>query len=168
MTDPQAVNLTPAEAANLLRQELDRAAQALDIGDLDAGLDGYVRALGLALQLGPAPAEEVLVAALEAAQKLAAGRDAAGLSALGPALVELVDQMQAAGALPPTAVMAAWATVTADVGGLIGQAGLILTLPPDHRQGLVHNAQTRATLLDEATGHLFQISAWLGELDLAS
>jgi hypothetical protein len=163
MTTPQAVDLTPAEAAGLIDQELAEAGGALHAHDLDTALDGYVRAMGLALQLGPAPSEQVLAAILQAARKLTLWQDADGLSALGPALVELVTQVREASALPRTAVMETWATFTSDLGALIGQLGLALAIPPGHRAGMMDLARTRAALLDDATGSHFTLTAWLDE-----
>ncbi len=167
MNEPQALEMTPAQAVEMLRQEITRADAAIGKPGLEATLDGYTCALGLALQLGPAPTKEVLSAALRTTQTLASRQDTDALSALGPALVNLVDQVGQAGALPPTAVMEAWATVAADLGSLIGQTGLILALEPEHRRGLLENAHTRARLLDEATGHLFHLADWLASLALA-
>jgi len=164
---PETVDLTPAQAVDRIRQELDHAEEALH-GPVPAeALDGYVRALGLGLQLGPAPTQEVLVAILAGARALAKLQDAETLSALGPALVDLVGQVRDAGALPPTGVMDAWATVAADIATLVGQVGLALTLAPDHRPGMLDNARTRARLLDEATGGLFALTPWFDQLALA-
>jgi hypothetical protein len=66
-----------------------------------------------------------------------------------------------AGALPPTPVMEAWATVAAEVGLLVGQAGLALSLPQDRRAGMAQNLQARARLLDEATGSRLGAAAWV-------
>jgi hypothetical protein len=164
VTNPQALALTPAEAGALLREQLARAAEALLHGDLDATLDGYIPALGLALQLGPEPVEQTMLALLQAGRQLAQQGDAQSLSTLGPAVVHLVAQVRDAGALPATAVMDAWATVAADVGAFIGQVGLALALPPEHRPAMLHNARTRAALLDDATGHLLALTAWLDNL----
>lgn len=166
MTAPQTVDLTVVEAAVLLHKELTRAKEALHSGSMDAFLDGYVRALGLALQLGPAPIERVLTDIIDTARQLARQHDAPGLSALGPALVALVNQVCEAGALPSTTIMQAWATVTADLGTLIGQVGLALTIAPGRREGMINNARTHAALLDDATGNLFALAAWLDEIPL--
>lgn len=163
MTAPSAIDLTPAQAADLIHSELIQAAEALQTGDLDAALDGYVRALGLALQLGPAPTEQVLTSVLQAARELAHQGDVEGLSALGPALVGLTTQVCEAGALPPTPVMEAWAIVSADLGTLIGQVGLTLALPFGHRPGMADKARTRATHLDNATDGLLALTAWIDE-----
>jgi hypothetical protein len=164
MTSPQTVNVTPVEAADLLRAELILASEALHSQNLDTASDHYVRALGLGLQLGPAPTEQALTVILQTAQKLAQWQDARGLSLLGPALIDLVAQVQEAGALPPTMIMEAWATIAADLGTLIGQIGLALTIPSDHRKAMLENARTRAVLLDDATGNLFALTAWVDEL----
>lgn len=166
MSAPETVELTPAQAADLVRDEADRAADALQAGDADAALDGYVRALGLALQLGPQPTEQTLQAALAGCRQLARRGDAQSLSTLGPALIDLIRQMEEAGALPPTSVMRAWAAVVADVGTVVGQVGLALALGPQHRAGMVENARTRAALLDEATGGILALAAWLNGLSL--
>lgn len=166
MTAPQVITLGPAETVGRIREELEKARDALHVGDLEAALDGYVHALGLALQLGPVPTEQVLGAILSAAQKLADQYNAHGLAALGPALVELVTRVRRAGALPPTSIMEAWAMVAADVGALIGQVGLALMIAPDHRAEMMQNARTRAALLDEATGNLFALASWLDQVYL--
>jgi hypothetical protein len=164
MTDPQVVDLTPVEAASLIHRTLAHANEALQLANLDTALDGYVRALGLALQLGPAPTEQVLSAALDAARQLACRHDADGLSSLGPALVDLVVQVRVAGVLPPTAIMEAWATVASDLGMLIGQVGLALAISSNHCQAILDNARRHARLLEEATGNLFALTAWLDQL----
>jgi hypothetical protein len=148
MSDPQPIDLTPAGAAVRIRAELALAQGALEAPrDLDTALDAYVRALGLALQLGPAPSE-----------------DAAALSALGPAVVDLVGQVRGASALPPTPVMAAWAELAVEVGALIGQLGLALALPADRRAGMMNQARERAALLDDTTGGFFSLGVWLTRL----
>jgi hypothetical protein len=160
-----SVDLTPPEAAAWIDEELAQAHQDLAGGDVDAALDSHVRALGLALQLGPAPTEQVLVAVLETARTLALDGNTRGLSALGPTLVKLVDQVRAAGVLPPTAVMEAWAAVSAEIGALIGQIGLALSLPPDRRSGMLDNARVRAAHLDDATRHLLGLGPWLAGIE---
>lgn len=163
MDAPKAVELTPVEAAGLIDEGLAEAGRALRSHDLEAALDSYVRAMGLALQLGPAPSEQVLAAILQAARRLTRRQDTDGLSALGPALVELVTQVREAAALPRTAVMETWASFTSDLGALIGQLGLALAIPPDQRAGMMDHARTRAALLDDATDSHFALSAWLDE-----
>lgn len=164
MTEPLVVDLTPFEAGSFIRRELAMANQALQLENLDAALDGYVRALGLALQLGPAPTEQALVAVLDAARHLARQHDADGLSSLGPALVDLVEQVRVAGVLPPTTIMEAWGTVASDLGMLIGQVGLAFTIPSDHCQAILDNARQHALILEDATGNLFDLSAWLDQV----
>lgn len=164
MTAPVAIDLTPVEASEQIQTELEQANGAVKTQDLDAALDGYIRALGLALQLGPALTEKVLFAALDTARGFADLPDPGGLSALGPALVDLVRQVRQAGALPPTPIMDAWATVASDLGALIGQVGLALTIAPDNRESLIENARTHALLLDEATGNLFALTSWIDGL----
>jgi hypothetical protein len=180
MTVLRAVEVTPAEAAELIHHELLQAAQALEAANLDATLDGYVRALGLGLQVGPAAAEQVLVAVLQASRQLALRQDAAGchrcppvdaptvLSALGPEVVQLAKDVREAGALPDTPVMAAWATLACEVGTLIGQLGLALSIPPSQRAGMLDNARTRAALLDDATDNCFALTTWLDEITSAT
>lgn len=165
MTGVEAVRATAAQAAEMIKGELDRAHLALLAGDLDPALDGYVRALGLALQLGPAPAEQALAAILAGARILAQGGQAEGLSRLGPAVVGLVDQVRDADALPATGVMDAWATVASDLGAFLGQVGVALAIPTERRAGMIHNLRAHAALLDEATGKLFGLVAWLDGTD---
>jgi hypothetical protein len=164
MTDRETVELTLDGVIGLLQEEMDRTAEALDAENLDETLDGCICALGLALQLGPAATERVLHTVLGAGRVLARRGEADGLSALGPALVTLVDQVRESGGLPATAVMNAWATVVAGLGALIGQIGLALTIPARHRTGMLDNARGHAVLLDDATGHLFALTAWLDDL----
>ena len=160
---PETLELTPQQAASLVGEQL--AAAHRDLPDnLDAALDRYVAALGLALQLGPKPAEQVVSAVLGAAYQLARRQDAEGLSALGPALVDLVRQVREAGALPMTAVMDAWAALAEEVGALVGQVGLAFALPEDRRQGMLDGVQARALLLDDASGGLFDVSGWIASL----
>ncbi len=158
---PQTLDLTPPQAAARLRDELALASQALASQALEPALDAYARALGLALQLGPAAAEAALDAILAGAGRLAREGDAEGLCALGPAVTGVVTQVEEAGVLPATAAMQAWAHVAADVGALVGQVGLALALPVERRTGLWRQARARAALLDEATGNLFSLVNWL-------
>jgi hypothetical protein len=162
----QVVQVTAVGAADLIRTEVTRADEALAANDLDIALDAYVRALGLALQLGPAPTEQVLVAILQAAHTVGLQQDADSLSALGPAVVGLVAQVRTASALPPTAVMEAWATLASDLGALIGQVGLALSIPHDRRAGMMDNARARASLLDDATDGRFALAAWVDTVSL--
>jgi hypothetical protein len=168
MTIKETVELTLDGVLSLLQKELDRAAQALQMAEFDRALDSYVGALGLALQLGPAATERVLHAILGTGRELARQGEASVISAMGPALVDLVEQVRGAGVLPATPVMEAWATVTADLGALVGQIGLALTMPPRHRSGMLDSASTRAALLDDVTGSLFSLTAWLLELQSVS
>jgi hypothetical protein len=168
MTTPQGIEFTPTEAAGFLHQELQQASHALQSRDVGAALDGYMRAFGLALQLGPAPTEQVLLTILAGARDLALWSNAEGLAKLGPALVGLVAQVQEAGALPPTKVMDAWASVAVGLGTIIGQMGLVLDLAPTHRAGMLDNVRTRAELLDDATGGLFSLVKWIDQLSPAS
>ena len=164
MTSPQTIDLAPDQAAALLSYELTQASKRLQAGSLGAALDGYTRALGLGLQLGPTPTQEALAAILHTARTLGSKRDARGLSALGPALVTLVDQVRDARVLPATAVMEAWAIVATDVATLIGQLGVALELAPDRRGGMLDNLRIRATLLDNATDGRFALAAWIDDL----
>ncbi len=160
--EAQAVDLTPDQAAARLQVGLAQAVEALARGEMEAGLDGYVRALGLALQLGPAAVEMALAAILAGADHLVRQGDADGLCALGPAVAGAVAQVQEAGVLPATPAMAAWAAVTGEVGALLGQVGLALALPAERRAGMWRQVRDRADLLDEATGGLFGLNEWLG------
>jgi hypothetical protein len=160
VSDPQPLALTAWEAASLIRNELHAAAQALQAAELSPALDAFVRALGLALQLGPAPAEEVLRAILAGARDLARRGDSLALATLGPAVAGLVGQVRAAGALPANPAMEAWATVASEIGALIGGWGVALSLPAEHRPGLYAQLQDRAVLLDTATNSLFDLAAW--------
>jgi hypothetical protein len=164
MTSPQTVELAPDQAIAMIREELAQAARLLQTGRLDAALDRYTAALGLGLQLGPGPTQEVLTAILDTARALARKQEAHGLSALGPALVALVDQVRDAGVLPATAVMDAWAIIAADLATLIGQLGVALEIAPDRRGDMMDNARLRASLLDNATIGLFGLVAWLDDL----
>ena len=160
MTDPQPLALTAGEAASLVHRELGAAALALQAAELDAAFDAYVRALGLALQLGPALVEEVLRAVVDGARHLAHRGNAVGLATLGPAVAGLVGQVREAGALPANPEMEAWAAVAVEIGALVGQWGVALSLPAEHRPALHARLQARAALLDAATGSLFNLAAW--------
>lgn len=159
----RSVDLTAAEAVARLQEELAQAGQAVAGQKMEVALDGYVRGLGLALQLGPAAAEMTLEAILAGAGGLVRQGNADGLCALGPAVAGVVAQVREAGALPGTPAMAAWAAVTDDVGALLGQVGLALALPAERRSGMWRQARERAALLDEATGGLFALVGWLGQ-----
>ena len=161
MTLPQSVNLTPADATALIQKQILEVQSALESSDLESALDSLVSALGLALQLGPAASELVLSEVVAVARELARKDDAGALSSLGPALVGLIQQVRVAGALPPTSVMHAWAELASDLGALIGQVGLALTVGGSHRAGMMNNARMRAALLDDATGDLFALGGWL-------
>ena len=164
MTTPQTIDLAPDQAAALLRGQVAQAAKMLQTGCLDAALDRYTCALGLGLQLGPAPTQEVLIAVVDTARSLTHKQDVHSLSALGPALVALVDQVRDASVLPATAVMEAWAFVATDVATLIGQLGVALELAPERRGDLIDNLRIRATLLDNATDGRFALSTWIDDL----
>jgi hypothetical protein len=163
VTAPREIDATPAEASALIRDQLLKARHALHHNNLDLALDRFVTALGLAFQLGPAASQSVLSEVMDAAREMACQIDAEALSALGPAIVGLVDQMQKADALP-TAVMEAWAQLAAALGALIGQLGLALTLPADHRTGMMAHTRARAAFLDESTGNLFALTAWIDQI----
>ena len=164
MTSPQSVNLTPADATALIQNQILEAQSALERSDLESALDSLISALGLALQLGPAASELVLSEIVAAAQELGRKDDAGALAALGPAMVSLTQQVREAGALPPTSVMHAWAELASDLGALIGQVGLALTLGSSHRAGMMGKARMRAALLDDVTGGLFVLVGWLDRL----
>jgi hypothetical protein len=164
----QTLDLTPAEAARFLDRESTEAGTAWRAGAYDSAVNGYTRALGLALQLGPAPAEQVLTAILHTTYDLGSGEEAEALAMIGPALVDLVHQVRRAGALPATRVMEAWAELTLDVGALIGQVGLAYSLPPERRREISTNARTRAALLDDASNGALGLDSWLGAKALES
>jgi hypothetical protein len=185
MAAPQAVEATPAEAAEMVRATLNLAYAALHMGDPDTACDRYAQALGLALQLGPGPVTQVLCAALGAAQELAGGDwgsesgisegspgssplaaghpGAEALSALGPALVDVTDQVREAGALPETPTMDAWALVASGIGALVGHLGVALTIPAERGAGVTDVVRAHADALDEVTGGLFALRSWLDE-----
>jgi hypothetical protein len=164
MTAPQTIDLSTGEVADLLEHNLAQAGGFLADNDLDGALDGYVCALGLALQLGPAPMKQVLEAILEAAHCLAQHGDADALSTMGPALVGLVSQVREANALPNTAPMDAWASVASGLGVLISQLGLALALPPEDRSRPYCSARAHAALLDDTTRGLFGLTGWIDEI----
>ncbi|MBN1657756.1 MAG: hypothetical protein JXA93_05110 [Anaerolineae bacterium] len=154
---PESIELTPDGASAFLHDELALAADSYAAGDIDAALDAHVRALGLALQLGPAACEQAIGAVLESARQMTPDT----LAALGPALVQLHNQIYEAAALPGTPVMQSWASVVAYVGMLIGLAGVAGNLSAADRQGLVSNVRAGATRLDAETEHLFNFAGWV-------
>ena len=164
MTSLQTIELSPAEASELIQQELQEAHHALHTADLKHALDRFVSALGLALQLGPAATERVLADVMAAAREMARQQNASALSALGPALVGLINQVRKETALPPTAVMEAWAAAASGLGTIFGQLGLALTIAPEHRSGMMTNSYARAMLLDDATGNLFGLTDWINQV----
>jgi hypothetical protein len=166
MMDPQAVDLTPEEAANVIRSELAAASGAFQAADPEAGVAACACALGLALQLGPGPTEQVLLSILEEAQALSRRREAGALSALGPAIVGLVAQVRESRALPAGTAMNAWASVGEELGALVGQVGLALTMAREGRSGMVALARTRADLLDDVTQGIFGLRGWLESMQL--
>jgi hypothetical protein len=166
MSEPQAVDLTAPEAARLIRSELAEASRAFQAADPQSAVAASACALGLALQLGPGPTEQVLLSILEEAQTLARRREAAALAALGPAMVELVTQVQEAGVLPSSAAMHAWASVVRELGALVGQVGLALTIAPEGRSGMIASARARAEQLDEVTRALFDLRGWLESMQI--
>lgn len=165
MPDPEPIALCPTDATALVARELAAAQAAVAGGSLDAALDGHVRVLGLGLQLGPTLAEAVLRAVLDDAHLLLPRHGPEALAALGPALVDVVDRVRESDALPDSPVMEAWADVATDLAAMIGQVGLALTLPPERRSALLDSARRRAALLDDATGGLFALPAWLQALE---
>jgi hypothetical protein len=158
---PQELDLTTEQAAALVQEELACARRSLREGDLETALDCYTRSLGLALQLGPATSELVLKEVLWAARSLTQKHCADGLGALGPTVSGVVSQVINSGALPQNPVMEAWAAIASDLGALIGQLGLALSLPAERQAGMMEQARIRARVLDEATGTLFGLTAWL-------
>jgi hypothetical protein len=164
VTSPQTIDLSPTEASALIEHELQESRRALHSNDLESALNRFVRALGLALQLGPAATERVLAAVMVSAREMAGQHDTNALSALGPALVGLTSQVREAAVLPPTAVMEAWAAVASGLGTLIGQLGLALTIASEHRTGMMANARTQASILDDATRNLFALVDWIDQV----
>jgi len=169
MDETEPVALCATDAAILMERELRQAGAAAAAGDVEGVLDGDVRALGLALQLGPGAAGQALRAILDGAAAL--GRQPQGeeaLAALGPALVDVVERVRESEGWPgrlSAAAMEAWASVAEDVAATIGQVGLALSLPAERRTGLLDGARRRAGLLDEATGGGFGLKAWLEEAE---
>ena len=164
MISPQMVELSAFEASERIQHTLQQARNALYRNDLNATLDGLIGALGLALQLGPSATARVLTEIGTVAGEMARQRDATGLSALGPAVIELVSQVREAEALPNTKIMEAWAEVTSDLGALFGEIGLVMAIAPSRRSDLMANAAIRARLLDDATGNTFELVNWLEEV----
>lgn len=164
MTSPRIIELSAREASEQIRQALQQTHLALRSDDLEAALDELVGALGLALQFGPAATEMVLTEAMAAAREMARQRDTNALSALGPALVGLTHQVRAAGALPKTAVMDAWAEIVSGLGALLGELGLVLAITRNCRSDMLTNVSVRAALLDDATDGLFELGDWLDEI----
>jgi hypothetical protein len=64
--------------------------------------------------------------------------------------------------------MEAWAALVSELGILIGQLGLALSLPAQKRAGMVDSARRRAALLDDATAGRFALVAWLDAVSGAS
>jgi len=166
MTGAEIVDLTPEEAAALIRSQLAKASEAFQAGDAGAGAAGCACALGLALQLGPEPTELVMLSILEEAQALARRRRADALSSLGPTLVSLIAQVRESRTLSTSPSMDAWATVAEELAALLSQVGLALTIAPGGRSGMIASAATRADLLDEATRGIFGLRGWLESLEL--
>jgi len=164
MSMPQPIELTPLEAAGLIEHDLHAAEACIQSSQIEGAQDRLVRALGLALQLGPAAVENVLLCVMHMIGEPVLHRDTETLSSLGPALVDVVSQVRSAGALPGTRIMEAWAIVACDVATLIGQVGLALSIRPEHRQGMMDNARIRAAALDEATGARFAITDWIDQI----
>jgi len=76
VTSPQTIELSPAEASELIQHELQEAHHAFHTADLESALDRFVSALGLALQLGPAVIERVLTEVMAAAREMARQQNA--------------------------------------------------------------------------------------------
>jgi hypothetical protein len=163
MSVSRSIDLTSGEAARLVERELQAARDSLHSSQMDVAQDRFVGALGVALQLGPGAVVRVLLELMRALRELTPSADTETLSTLGPALVLVVSQVQENGALPPSKVMEAWATVASDVGALIGQVGLALSIESDRRRGMMANARNRAATLDEATGSRFAVTAWIDQ-----
>jgi hypothetical protein len=163
VTTPRKIDATPAEALALIKDQVLEARRAFQHCDLALALDRFVNALGLALQLGPAASQSVLVEIMDAAREMARQSDAGALSTLGPALVGLAEQVHEADALP-TVIMEAWAQLASALGALIGQLGLSLTLPAEHRAGMMAQTRARAKLLDDSTGNLFALADWIDQV----
>jgi hypothetical protein len=132
--------------------------------DLELTISSLCKALGLALQLGPASTEKVLRAILGTSKTMLGSQGAGALAVLSPALVNLVAQVRESGVLPETPTMEAWATVVTGVSTLISQVGLAYELPPERRSGMLRQARGQAELLDDATGSLLQLTVWLDGL----
>jgi hypothetical protein len=64
--------------------------------------------------------------------------------------------------------MEAWAELALDVGALIGQVGLVHSLPPERHREIATNARTRATLLDDASNGALGLGSWLDAKALES
>ena len=60
--------------------------------------------------------------------------------------------------------MEAWAVIVSGLGALFGELGLILAIAHNCRSDMLANASTRAALLDDATGGLFELGDWLDEI----
>jgi hypothetical protein len=158
------IEMSPNEASELIRQDLREARHDFQTANLESALDRFVRALGLALQLGPAATERVLAAVMATAREMAKQRNANALSALGPSLVGLTTQVREEAALCPTAAMEAWSAVISGVGTLLGQLGLALTIAPDHRSAMMTHTHTHARILDDATGNRFGLADWIDQI----
>lgn len=164
MSAPRSVHLTPGEAEQLLSRELCAARHCVLSSQMDAAQDKFVSALGLALQLGPAPVERVLQHVMHTVREDLLRSDSETLSTFGPSLVHVVGQVRESGALPSTRVMEAWATVASDVGTIIGQVGVALTIESDRRLGMMANARIRAAALDEVTDTRFAMADWIDQI----
>jgi hypothetical protein len=64
--------------------------------------------------------------------------------------------------------MEAWAIVASDVGTILGQVGLALSIEAGHRLGMMTNARLRAAALDEATGARFALTDWIDYVSTGS
>lgn len=164
MSAPRSIDLTAVEAERLLSRELHAARDSLLSSQLDVAQDKFVSALGLALQLSPAPVERVLLYVMHTIRESALRSDSETLSTFGPALVHVVSQVRDFGALPSSRVMEAWATVASDMGTIIGQVGVALAIESDRCKGMMANARIRAAALDEATGTRFAVAAWIDQI----
>lgn len=160
----EVVDLTPVQAAAWLQQRLERASVALEAGDVSSALDAYISAVGFSLQLGPAAAQGTLGETVTAAKKWARLEEAGALSALGPALVAVADEIMRSETVSASPVMGAWAMVTSEVGALVGQVGLAVGVECAHRASMLRHALPRARLLDEITDHRFEMDLWIQNL----
>ena len=164
MSEPWSIDLTPLEAAGYIERELQVARDSLQSCETDLAQDKFVSTLGLALQLGPAMVDRVLLCVMHEIRKLESSSGSETLATLGPALVHVVSQVRNTGALPSSKAMEAWATVASDLGAIVGQVGLALSIESNRRVGMLANARSRAAALDEATESRFAMTDWIDQI----